>query len=192
MLQQVGGLMRLAVVMLLAVFAIISRLEATPGQVLLLRHAEKPSSGNTLSKAGFERAAALVPFFTLPPANAAFNAPVAIYAQCSSKNHKSTRPVQTVSPLAAALGIELCTQYTYASYKKMVDDINANSALDGQTILICWAHQKLQNIAAYFGVQNAPPFPNVYDRVWVIDFTDGKVSSFQNLPQQLMYGDSAT
>lgn len=184
--------MRLALTFLVGILALTSSLAATPAQVIMIRHAEKPDSGNGLSKKGFQRAAALVPFFTLQPANFPLQRPVAIFAMCTSKNHQTTRPVQTVSSLATALGVELITAYTYGSYPQMVKDINSNSAYDGKTILICWAHDNMQKIAAEFGVKNAPVFPTVYDRIWLINFTGDKVSSFQDLPQQLMFGDSTT
>ena len=165
---------------------------ATPAQVILIRHAEKPDKGVSLSKQGFERAAAFVPFFTLPPANSAFQLPVAIYAMVTSKNHSSTRCVQTVGPLASALGIPLIAQYTWGDYKAMVDAINQDSDYEGKTVMICWEHKGLGDIAAYFGVKPTPVYGSVYDRLWVIDFDDGNFSSFQDLPQQLMYGDTTT
>lgn len=171
---------------------LLGQLDAAPSEVILIRHAEKPKTGNCLSKQGFQRAAALVPFFTLPPANSGFMTPVAIYAQCSSKNHQSTRPVQTVSPLATTLGIELITQYTFAEYPDMVKEIMANKAYDGETVLVCWSHEKLADIATAFGVKNPPSWGSVYDRIWVISFSGNTVSNFQNLPQQLMFGDSST
>jgi len=183
--------MRLHILAILATFGLItSSLEATPGQVILLRHGEKPEQGNYLTKTGFIRAAALVPFFTLPPANSGFKTPNVIFAQSPDKSDKSVRPVQTVAPLAAALGVELIAEYHKHDYAKLVKEINSNSAYDGLTVLICWAHEKIPHIASAFGVQNPPKFPDVFDRVWVIDFDGDQVLSFQDFPQQLLYGDS--
>lgn len=182
--------MRAYLLALLAIFANGVSLEATPGQVILLRHGEKPEQGSYLTKKGFTRAAALVPFFTLPPANASFNIPMVIYAQAPGDGDKSTRPVQTVAPLASALGVELVAEFCKTDYKKMVKAINENPAYDGMTVLICWAHGKIPHIAKAFGVQNPPAFPDVFDRIWVIDFSGDQVVSFQDLPQQLLYGDS--
>jgi hypothetical protein len=176
----------------LSLCALTLGLFATPAQVLLIRHAEKPKSGPGLSKAGLERAAAFVPFFTIDPLPGV-NQPVAIFAQTSSKNHKSTRPVQTVAPLSNALGIPLFARYTWGSYESMVSDIMSDSDYDGKTVLICWEHSRLGDIAAAFGVSPKPTYPSgVYDRLWVIDIDGNKEASFHDLPQQLMYGDTAT
>ena len=43
------------------------------------------------------------------------------------------------------------------------------------------------------GVGNPPDWKgSVFDRVWVLTYTSGVVSSFQNLPQKLLYGDSGS
>jgi hypothetical protein len=167
---------------------------ATPSQVMLIRHGEKPDSGNGLSDIGFRRAVALVPFFTQKDSSAPYGVPVVAYAQASSKNHESTRPIQTVAPTANALGVELIASYTFANYKPMVDEIMSSSAYDGKAVLICWSHEKLGDIAGAFGVSPKPTYPHgVYDRLWLITFdsTSGK-ASFEDLPQQLLYGDSSS
>lgn len=184
--------MKLLCVLLLT-FSLSTKLLAMPSQVILIRHAEKPDSGNGLSKKGFQRAAGLVPFFTVMPLNPAFRQPMAIFAQSPSTNHQSTRPVQTVSPLANALGIELIALYTQSHYADMVKEIKTNPAYDNQTVMICWSHQFLGDIAKAFGVSPAPTYPSgIFDRLWVIDFSDSTVASFQDLPQQLLCGDSAS
>lgn len=167
-------------------------LSAAPAQVLLIRHAEKPPSGNGLSVQGFERAAAFVPYFCFPPQSSWYNIPNVCFAMCTSTNHQTTRCTQTVAPLAQTLGIELIAQYTFADYKPMCDLIMKSSDYDGKTVLICWAHENLGPIAGEFGVTPAPVYPSgVYDRLWVLDFSsDGKLINFQDLSQQLMYGDT--
>lgn len=177
---------------LLVLFCSLSAgLFAMPKQVLLIRHGEKPAIGNGLSKAGFQRAAALVPFFMLSPQNPAFNQPDVIFSQATSSNHQTTRPCQTVAPLASALGVDLISQFSQQKYDEMVKEIKNNATYNGQTVLICWCHQCLGDIAASFGVSPKPSYPGgAYDRLWVIDFSGNDVVAFQDLPQQLMYGDS--
>lgn len=169
----------------------LCELQATPSQWLLIRHAEKPISGDDLSYKGYERAAALVPFMTLQPSSAPFKTPTAIFAQSPSKNHHSHRPILTVTPLAQKLNISINTFYTYDDYKQMIDDINTNASLDNQTVLICWAYQNLGNIASFIGVDKAPNYPGKqFDRLWIINMTNSKVASFQDLSQRLLYGDA--
>jgi len=178
-------------VVLLALTCFASDLPATPGQVLIVRHAEKPNVGDTLSKQGFQRAAAYVPYFTKQPAPFEMLTPVAVYARTTSKNHTSTRPIQTVSALANYWGVPFIVRYTSDDYKPMVSEIMNTSSYDSQMVLICWDHEHIPGIAHAFGVQNPPSWDeSVYDRVWVINFSGDSVASFDNIPQQLMYGDS--
>jgi len=180
---------------LLSLFALFCSLStallAMPSQVILIRHAEKPDIGNGLSKAGFQRAAAFVPFFTLNPESNLFNSPAVIFSQGTSHNHQSTRPCQTVGPLANALGVDLISEFSQQKYDDMVKEIKSNSTYNGKTVLICWSHQCLGDIAASFGVSPKPTYPDgIFDRLWIIDFSGNDVTAFQDLPQQLMYGDT--
>src|SRR5580692_10946714 len=80
---------------------------SAPAQVIILRHAEKPTTGDDLNAKGRQRAAALVPYFLETPEVLEYKTPVAIYAQKSTESHKSRRPVDTIKGLAKALNQEL-------------------------------------------------------------------------------------
>ena len=148
-----------------------------PQQVILLRHGEKPAHGDTLSPKGFARAVELVQFFTEENLPFQLQTPTAVFAQRSSKNHSSTRPVQTVALLANTWQIPLYTQYSRGDYKSMVEKV-ANNFSSGM-VLVCWDHEHLPAIASDFGVKNAPSWPgSVYNWVWVIDFSGSEVVSF--------------
>lgn len=164
---------------------------AMPAQVVILRHAEKPDTGDTLSKQGFERAAALVPFFSQLPTVVPFQTPVAIYVPYSSKNHSSTRALQTVSALANVWAVPLYARFTVADTKSLSQEIFSTPSYDDKLVVICWEHDHIPALAQVLGITRPPTWPGtVFDRIWVIDYSNGGVSSFQNLPQKLMYGDS--
>lgn len=168
--------------------------EGAPSQVLIIRHAEKPTSGDSLSLQGRERAAALVPYFKETRELLTYGTPVAIYATASSKANPSQRPIETVKVLAEALKVNLITSYERDAYKKMVDDIMNNPTYHGKMVLICWEHSSIPELARAFKALQTPSKwqDNIFDRVWVINIaTNGKVI-FQNLPQKLMFGDSAS
>jgi hypothetical protein len=162
-----------------------SGLVAMPSQVILLRHAEKPLHGDTLSEQGFARSSALVTYFSQPTMPFQLQTPVAIYAQRSDKNHSSTRPVQTIAPLASYWQVPLYTKYSAEKCQKLVNEIseNYNSGL----VVVCWSHDNLKTIATKFGVSCVPDWPEyAYDWVWVITFDGEKVSSFQGFLQNLL------
>jgi hypothetical protein len=59
-------------------------------------------------------------------------------------------------------------------------------------VLICWHHGNIPNLAIALGIPKPPPWPgSVFDRVWQLTYTAGK-PVLQDLPQQLLYGDSSS
>jgi hypothetical protein len=176
---------RLIVVLLIAAGPAV----AGPEQVILIRHAEKPPDGHHLSLAGRERAAALVPYFQENPDVTDLGPPVALYAQKSTEDHKSHRPAETVAGLAKALKLEV-RQFAHEDYQDMVREIMRKPEYEGKTILVCWEHHALADIAREFGAKDPPDWhEKAFDRCWVIRFANGKVR-LKNLPQRLMFGDS--
>jgi hypothetical protein len=71
----------------------------------------------------------------------------------------------------------------------MINEIQTTRAYEGKTVLICWEHHAIRDLARELGVQDAPDFPGRFDRVWVISWHNGK-AKLRDLPQQLMQGDS--
>jgi hypothetical protein len=174
---------------------------AAPAQVILIRHGEKPEEGNGLNEAGFRRAEALVKFFETGPAVTHYGTPVAIYAMAQKNSDGSVRAIQTVTPLADALEININESYTRDQVDALVKNIMENPDYKGRMVLVCWEHKVIISIAAALAaygasdqaVQNSLPLHwpgDAFDRVWILDFTRNKVTAFQDLPQQLMPGDS--
>jgi hypothetical protein len=159
---------------------------AAPSQVILIRHAEKPPEGKKLSPEGQKRAQLLVNHFKTN-----FPSPAAIFAMKPRDDNSSVRAIQTVTPLAESLGLEVKAKFTKKEVESLVKDILGKSKYDDKVVLICWEHDYIPTIVKEFGWDNPSlTWPrDKFDRVWVLNFTDGKVTSFQNLPQNLMPGD---
>ncbi len=120
-----------------------------------------------------------------------FTAPNFIFATQMSKH--SNRPKETVTPLAASLGIHIDDDYMDddKDIKKMVSAILNELVFAGKVVLICWHHGKIPDIAKALGISKPPTWDGkVFDRVWQITFPKGK-ATLQDLPQMLLYGDSA-
>jgi hypothetical protein len=188
--------MKLSKVALTAVFftffGIISSSWATPAQVLLIRHGEKPSTGDDLSPQGQQRAQAYVHYFETNPEVLEYGTPVAIYAMKASTGSDdadfSYRPVETVTPLAQALGLQVQANYEKDDIQPLVSEIMSNPAYEGKMVLICWEHKVIVDIAAQFGVSPTPETwsGSVYDQVWEIDFSGNQVSNFREFSEHLM------
>ena len=166
---------------------------AQPAQVIIIRHAEKPAEGSELSLSGREQAAALVPYFLETPEVLEFKTPVAIFAQDPKKETSSLRSIETVGPLADALHLKIDKDYLRDDYAKMVEEIKHRKEYDGRTVLICWEHKVIPEIAKAFGVEDAPTkWPGaVFDQTWVITLKENKAPVLKVFHQKLMYGDSA-
>ncbi|MET0639379.1 MAG: histidine phosphatase family protein [Hyphomicrobium sp.] len=135
-----------------------------PARILLMRHAEK--TGRTddihLSAAGVTRAERLVTY--IPQT---FGRPDFIYAAARSK--RSIRSIETVKPLAAALGVEVQFHIEDKEFRALIAEIFSKPEYGGKTIVICWHHGKLPEIAALLGGQKGSypdPWPQqVFDLI---------------------------
>jgi len=166
---------------------------AAPAQVIIIRHAEKPPSGNELDARGWQRAQALVGFFETNTSVTRYGTPAAIYAMNPKKPGGSVRAIQTVTPLAEDLGLEIQHPYTKHELGKVVDAILTNHDYDRRMVLVCWEHGVIPDLVKAFGWDRAPDTweDPIYDRAWILNFSGDKVVSFEDIPQHLLPGDSA-
>lgn len=169
--------------------------------ITLIRHAEKPdrsariggvrldgtADDQELSVRGWQRAGALVRFFApLSAAAVAPEPPRTIFAAFTKG--RSARPLRTVEPLAAALGVSVRTDFSSEEPTERI--VAAALACEGP-VLVCWRHGTLPLIAqALAGRGQVPDQWSVerFDLAWV--FRDaGSGWSFEQVPQQLLPGD---
>jgi hypothetical protein len=179
----------------LAVFLTLvtaGRVFAQPAEVIIIRHAEKPEEGSELSLKGRERAAALAPYFAGNADLLKFGTPIAVYAQAQKKETSSVRSAETVQPFAESIHVKISNAFTREQWPDMVDEIKHQKRYEGHTVVICWEHNVIPEIAATFGAEDAPHKwkGDTYDRAWVLTFTTDGHCTFRDLPQRLMYGDS--
>lgn len=106
------------------------------GVILIIRHAEKPDTGDSLSAAGAARAQAYVNYFknfTLAGQPLQLDCAIATADSASSR-----RPRLTIEPLAKALGLTIDTQFNDNQCSQLGQAILSHPA--GTNILICWHH----------------------------------------------------
>jgi hypothetical protein len=108
----------------------------------------------------------------------------------TEESSSSNRPVETISPLSAALNLTLNAPYPDGQYCELANEIKSNPAYANKIVLVCWHHGTIPQLAVQFGVVNPPPWDGtVFDRVWEIAYTPGPVA-LKDHPQRLLYGDS--
>jgi len=192
-----------------------------PNQILIIRHGEKvgdpkkdDDGGRHLSVRGSARAAALPSLFSLaiPQLSCKFHAhaesfvgeyrqiplkgtaprfPTPNHIFATERSKHSNRPLETILPLATALNLPVndSLKDDDAGVKKMVNAVL--NEFPSQIVLICWHHGKIPEIAKALGIAKPPKWDGkLFDRVWEITFPKGK-AALKDLPQMLLYGDSA-
>jgi hypothetical protein len=80
---------------------------------------------------------------------------------------------------------------TDPNVKKLADAVLNEVAFAAKIVLICWHHDKIPDLAKALGIAKPPKWDGkLFDRVWQITFPKGK-AALKDLPQMLLYGDSA-
>jgi hypothetical protein len=151
-----------------------------PAQIILIRHADEPDDPNDphLSPAGVKRAEQLVSFITTDSAMTRFGLPVAVFATRTTKHGNGQRTQETVAPLARALRLPVQTPFLAKDFAAQAKRILLDPGYAGKTILICWNHEEIPQLARALGIKPEPPKwkVNVYDLVYVITYHDGKAA----------------
>lgn len=132
--------------------------------IMLIRHGEKIDDDHTdLSPQGQARAECLIETFGV---NGLFTTPQKIYAQRPTQQRQSTRPKDTVTPLANSLNLEVDLTYTSGKFKDLAKYIATSPE---EVILVCWGNDRIPNIAKQLGIKKAPEWKGkIFDNVWVL------------------------
>ena len=151
--------------------------------VFIIRHAEKPSEGPHLSDAGRERARALVGLF-----GDCFRKPDALYA--AANKPKSSRPVETLEPLSAALGLSINAEFKTMDIGGLAERLR--SGRGGRVVLISWRQDAIPLLAQALGAQDAPAeWPeHIFNRVWRLLYAADGAVRFADLAQGLLPSDA--
>ena len=171
--------------------------------IMIIRHAEKPGHADgprgitpdgeadkhSLTVDGWVRAGALVGLFAPsrgePPAG--LRRPDTIYGSGFGRG-QSKRSVQTVTPLAARLGLDVINRYAEGEEARLTRELTARP---GATV-VSWHHEAISDIADHLGeVTPIPPanWPgDRFDVVWVFA-RNGDGWRFAQVPQLLLPGD---
>ncbi len=160
--------------------------------VLIIRHAEKPESGNGLTPAGEERAKAYVNYFknlTLDGQPVKLDC---IFAAADSKN--SQRPRLTIEPTSKALGLTIDNQYAAKDFKGLAQELASKS--HGKKILVAWHHGDIPGLLTALGADPNEVLPkgkwpdDVFG--WMIELrydSNGHLVAARRIEEKLMPDD---
>jgi hypothetical protein len=117
--------------------------------VLIIRHAEKPGSGDSLTLAGEERAKAYVHYFQNYTIDAKPITVDYLFAAADSKGSK--RPRLTLTPLSQATGLAIDQQFASKQVQELADEMRAKP--HGRHIVICWHHGEIPALLQALGAK---------------------------------------
>jgi hypothetical protein len=150
-------------------FATLASAKAT---VYLIRHGEKPSSGNGLSLQGRERAQCLRTIFGVASQYDIGH----IMAQTPQSDGSQQRPYDTVEPLATDLDLTVDTSCERDN-SGCVAEVVKNYTSSGN-ILICWKHTQLNTIAEALGASDVSQYPSgSYNLIWTDPYPYSEITS---------------
>lgn len=163
-------------------------LHASPGRVIIIRHGEKPVSGNELSNTGCERA------FLLPNFFSQWGDITAIYAQQPSSLGSSIRSIETVTPTSNFENIKINNSFQKDEHLKLVTNIMSDHGLDGKTVVISWEHSVISKIAEDFGVKLTSSLANwsssIFDQAWILTFnSSGSLLNLEIVAEHVLPSD---
>ena len=134
-------------------------------RVVLIRHGEKPASGNELSCKGINRANALPAVL-----NAKIGLPGIVYVPYSGPGGtaKHSRMSQTITPFTNKYRLLLNSDYKVDDIRGVTRKILKQKG----TVLVVWEHNGLEDIAKQLGVEGKLRWKDEdYDGIWIITFS---------------------
>ena len=123
--------------------------------ILIIRHAEKPEGGSSLSTEGEARAQAYVTYFENLKINGQPSKPDSLFAAADSKD--SHRPRLTIEPAAKALGLTIDSRFKNKNFQELANEIQSKP--HGKVILIAWHHGEIPELLRALGAKPQAVLP---------------------------------
>ena len=124
--------------------------------ILVIRHAEKPDAGYTLSAVGDARAAAYIGYFKSYKID---GQPLKLdYLFATADSGNSHRPRLTLEPFAKALGLKIDSRFNNSQFLQLAQEIQTHPP--GTNILICWHHGNIPQLLGALGAEPKKILPN--------------------------------
>ena len=137
-------------------------------KVVIIRHAEKPKSGDNLSCQGENRALQLPAVLFKK-----FGKPDYTYVPAlklgKSSNH--ARMFQTVTPFAIKHNLTLNSRFAGSDVSGVANDVLKRTGV----VLLVWEHSQIPPLAEALGVSQPPPWKDDdFDSIWVVVYASGR------------------
>jgi hypothetical protein len=123
--------------------------------ILIIRHAEKPDTGNGLSPAGKRRAQAYISYFKNFTVDSKPLKLDRLFSTADSK--ESHRPRLTLEPLGKALRLRVDSKLKDTQTQELANAIRSGPS--GKHILICWHHGEIPRLVWALGADPVKLLP---------------------------------
>jgi hypothetical protein len=178
----------IAAAFVLLTLGVEAQADTYPAHILIIRHAEKPVDGAGLSPEGKARAAALPKLFMKSDDRPnPYPTPDFIFAATTTT--ESSRPVDTVTPLADKLHLTIKADIKDKDYEMLVKELK-KPKYEGKTVLVCWHHGEIPDLVkALTGTGIKKIKEDTYNLIWQIDYSKDGKTTMSTASQKLMPGD---
>lgn len=161
--------------------------------VLIIRHAEKPATGDFLTPAGQQRAQAYVHYFQNYTID---RQPIKIDELIAAADSAgSRRPRLTLTPFSKATGLPIEQPFGAKQFRELANALRARP--HGKHLLICWHHGEIPQLIAALGARPNDLLPHgkwpeeIFG--WVIQLqydANGKLVDAERIKENLMPDDA--
>ncbi|MGQ3892466.1 histidine phosphatase family protein [Legionella sp. CNM-4043-24] len=183
---------------------------ATPSEIIVVRHGDKPLEpaakwadvshpSLSLNAKGTVRSVVMARYIL-----SKFGKPDYVFATAAANDRHeelSVRNIQTAGPLTTMLaednpeGYKMYFPYTATEYARLSKDLLSDSRYDNKKIVIVWNHHHIPALLNALGIKDKiPVWPqNNFDTVYVLDYAkNGQLSSWKRLDNQYPVSDKVT
>ncbi len=139
-------------------------------RIVIIRHGEKPDTGDHLNCQG-ENRALLLPRIL----ESKFGVPDRVYVPslASGKSQAHARMFETVIPLVAKHQLKVNSEFDTDAAPAVADQLFHKRG----TILVVWQHDAIPALASALGASNPPKWKKKdFDGIWIITYKSGQAS----------------
>ncbi len=139
-------------------------------RVVIIRHGEKPDTGDHLNCQGENRALQLPRVL-----ESKFGVPDRVYVPLmgSGKSQAHARMFETIIPLVVKHQLKVNSEFDTDAGPAIADQLFRKRG----TILMVWQHEAIPALASALGASNPPKWKNKdFDSIWIITYKGGKAT----------------
>ena len=137
-------------------------------KVIIIRHGEKPETGNNLTCKGLNRSLQLPAVI-----QSKFGIPNFTYVPSLKPGDKTShsRMFETVVPLATKFNLAINSKFDEKDISGLTTEIKTKNGI----VLVVWEHSVIPYLLHGLGINEELNWPSDdYDSIWIITFTNGK------------------